>query len=582
MTASRSILKMFSVLFVAVFMLAGVLPARAEESTGTLAASANFLWAGRMGGTGDDGGNSIILDASGNVYTTGQFIGTADFDPGAGIFNLTTAENVYESFISKVDGSGNLMWAKRIGGTGHTLGLSIFVDPAGNVYTTGQFGGSVDFDPGVGTYNLTASGPYPEDRDVFISKLNSNGEFIWAKSMGGNSTDESLDITVDTGGNVYITGEFLGTADFDPGVGAYDMTSAGSFDLFLSKLDSNGSFVWAKRMGSTKQDYSYSIALDANGNVYTTGQFGGTVDFDPGAGVYNLTSSDYFDVFVSKLDSNGNFLFARNIGGAAGAVSVGQGIVVDLDGNIYTTGGFFGTVDFDPGVNTYNLTNIGNSDIFISKLDSSGNFVWAKRMGGMNSESGLSLAVDASGNVYVTGQFRGTSDFDPGAGVYSLTSNGLADIFVSKLDHDGNFAWAKSIGGIYNDEGVGIASDSSNNVFVTGSFQLTADFDTGSGTTNLTSAGGFDIFIARFQNGGIFEDVPLGYWARDFIERLYAVGITGGCNTSPLQYCPEGTVTRAQMAVFLLRGIHTSFYTPPAIGAGSGFGDVPIDYWSGA
>ncbi len=448
-------------------------------------------WAKSMGGADPDyGGSSIALDGSGNVYTTGNFFGTADFDPGAGVFNLTSA-GYGDIFISKLDASGNFVWAKAMGGIGsNDGGSSIALDGSGNVYTTGYFFGTSDFDPGAGVFNLTSAG----FEDIFISKLDASGNFVWAKSIGGAYQDNGSSIALDGSGNVYTTGYFFGTVDFDPGAGVFNLTSAGNYDIFISKLDASGNFVWANAMGGPNYDYGYSIAIDGSGNVYTTGDFDGTADFDPGAGVFNLTSG-YYDIFISKLDASGNFVWAKAMGGAS--FDRGSSIALDGSGNVYTTGNFSGTADFDPGAGVFNLTDAGYGDIFISKLDASGNFVWAKAMGCADPNGGSSIALDGSGNVYTTGYFVGTVDFDPGAGVF-ITSAGLEDIFISKLDASGNFVWANAMGGADSDYGYSIALDGSGNVYTTGCFFGTADFDPGAGVANLTSAGNYDIFVAKY------------------------------------------------------------------------------------
>ena len=184
-------------------------------------------------------------------------------------------------------------------------------------------------------------------------------------------------------------------------------------------------------MGSTLSDNGASIAVDGSGNIYTTGTFTGTVDFDPGAGIANLISAGVEDIFVSKLDASGNFVWAKSMGGTS--PDQGYSIAVDGSGNVYTTGYFLGTADFDPSVGTLNITSIGSTDIFVSKLDASGNFVWAKGIGGATDDFGNSIAVDGSGNVYTTGYFQETVDFDPNAGTANLSSVGGRDIFISKL-----------------------------------------------------------------------------------------------------------------------------------------------------
>jgi hypothetical protein len=445
----------------------------------------------RAGSTTEDQGNAIARDATGNVYITGHFEGTVDFDPGVGTVNLTSAGG-YDIFVAKYTPAGALVWAKGMGGAAMDEGLGIAVDAAGNVFTTGHFSGTADFDPGAGMASLTSAGSF----DIFVSELDSSGNFLFAKRMGGTSLDFASGIAVDASGNVLTTGHFEGAADFDPGAGTVSLTSAGADDIFVSKLDSSGNFVWAKGMGGTSFDQGTGIAVDASGNVLTTGWFIGTADFDPGAGTVRLTSAGSLDIFVSKLDSSGNFVFAKGMGGTS--LDEAHGIAVDASGNVLTTGRFRGAADFDPGAGTVRLTSAGDSDIFVSKLDGNGNFLFAKGMGGTGLDQGLGIAVDASGNVLTTGRFQGAADFDPGAATVSLTSAGSDDIFVSKLDSSGNFLFAKRMGGISFEYGLGIAVDpASANVFTTGSFTETADFDPGEGTANLTAAGSSDIFLSR-------------------------------------------------------------------------------------
>ncbi len=425
------------------------------------------------------------MDSSGSIHTTGNFIGTVDFDPGAGTANLTGGG----IFVSKLDAGGVFVWAKSLG-TGH--GNSIAVDSSGNVYTTGWFEGIADFDPGAGTAVLVSAGL----SDIFVSKLDSNGDFVWAKRMGGTNYDDSRSIALDPlSGDVYTTGSYQGTVDFDPGAGTVNLTSAGGRDIFVSKLDSSGNYVWARSMGGAVEDYGYGIVIDPFNNVFTTGYFKGTADFDPGAGTASLVSAGDKDIFVSKLTGSGSYSWAKNMGGTG--IDAGWDIAVDLGGNVYTTGYFKSSADFDPGAGTATLVSAGFGDIFVSKLTGNGGYIWAKRMGGLNDESGNDIAVDFSGNVFTTGFYSGSTDFDPGAGIVYLNNAGGSDIFVSRLNGSGNFVWARSMGGANDDFGYGIALDTSSNVHTTGSFQGTADFDPGAGTANLVSAGNDDIFVSK-------------------------------------------------------------------------------------
>lgn len=400
--------------------------------------SGNFVWAKQMGGNGLDWANSIAIDALGNIYTTGIFSDTADFDPGPGVFNLAAiaccGSNI---FVSKLDASGNFVWAKQITGPNADEGLSIAVDASGNVYTTGYFAGTADFDPGAGTFTLSS---LVGSEDVFISKLDALGNFLWAKQIGGISTDHGNSITVDAVGNVFTAGQFQGTPDFDPGPGVVLIPTFGGNDVFILKLDASGNFVWVKQLGGSLYEVPRFIFMDGLNNIYTTGNFIGTSDFDPGPGIFNLTSSGVQSFFISKLDALGNFVWAKQTGGTS-ATEVSS-IFVDGAYNIYATGYFNGTVDFDPGIGIFNLSVLGNNDMFVSKLDPSGNFLWAKQMGGViNSVWGSAITVDGSNNVYTTGHFfswggNTTTDFDPGPGTYTMTASNH-DVFVLKLSQGG-------------------------------------------------------------------------------------------------------------------------------------------------
>lgn len=472
-------------------------------SSSTLhAAEGDFVWARGIGGTLDDSGNSITVDSDGNVYITGSFQGTVDFDPGPGDTILVSNGN-YDIFISKMNPAGDLVWARSFGSDLDDEGWGIFVDAAGNVYTTGYFQNTVDFDPGPGVVDLTSVG----HSDIFISKLDNNGDYVGAWAMGGNTYDYGYGIFTDSTGNIYTTGYFQNTADFDPGAGTTSLISNGVEDIFVSKLDSNGNFAWARGIGGAAFDVGLGISRYSSGHLYLTGWFQGTVDFDPGANTNSLTSVGSDDIFILKLDDNGIFTWARSIGGIQ--TDTGQAVSVDSQGNVYTTGWFNGTVDFDPGAGTNNLIAAGpvGSDIFISKLDNDGLFVWAKAMGGQYSDVGYGLTVDSSDNVYTTGIFQDTADFDPSpTGTFNLDSSGGFDIFVNKLDSNGDFVWAKSMGGTSvtpgsGDFGFDIAVDMFGNIYTTGFFRGTADFDPSpTGTFNLDSNGGSeDIFISKLS-----------------------------------------------------------------------------------
>ncbi|MBS4065693.1 MAG: SBBP repeat-containing protein, partial [Chitinophagaceae bacterium] len=397
-----------------------------------------FQWAQGIGGISNDQGRAIAVDASGNVYTAGYFIGNVDFDPGPGQSNLTSYANSPDIFILKLNASGSFAWVKRIGGLSADLVNSMVIDPSGNIYTTGTFQGTVDFDPGPGSLSLISAGM----SDIFVTKLDASGNFIWAKKIGGINQEEAYSIAVDDAGNVCTTGGFTDTLDFNPGPGVTNLIARGGLAAFILKLNSSGNFVWARSMdGDSSVANGTALKFDVSGNIHTTGNFYGSIDLDPGLDTFNVASDSWGDIFVLKLDSLGNFVWGKNIG-----LEESKSITLDVAGDIYVTGSFSG-------------------QIFVAKIDVTGNTIWTKILSviattGMDMSKGHSIVADESGHIYITGEFNGKVDFDPGAGTYSLTAPSQyifyprSDAFILKLDSDGYFQWAKQMGSEFDDAGL--------------------------------------------------------------------------------------------------------------------------------
>ncbi len=476
------------------------------------AADVGFTFAKTIGSTGVDYGTNIATDSSGNIYTTGTFNGTVDFDPSAAVTELT-APLVNSVYMAKYDSSGNFVWAKVVGSRIVNLEdrvvPAVYLDSSDNIYSVGNFTGTVDFDPGAGTTNLTSAvGHY----DFYITKYDSSGGFVWAKQIGGTNDVQPHDIFIN-GSNIYITGIFGGTMDFDPDAGTTNLTASGWVDMFVLKLDLSGALVWVKQYTDPGSHFEQanSITVDSSDNVYVTGEFTGTLDLDPGAGTVNVTASGAtweMNVFISKLDSSGAYVWGKAFIGGIGWDS-GSSLKVDSSGNVYVAGAFAGgTVDFDPDGGTYNLTATAGStqyiaDIYISKLNSSGALVWVKQIGNSGNDGAGSLQLDNDGNIYIAGSFNDTVDFDPGVDTTNLTSNGDDDVFILKLDSSGNFLWVKQIGGTLSDRPLSTRAlyvdPTGDLIYLTGRFLGTVDFDPTAGTSSSTSAGDKDIFLLKLS-----------------------------------------------------------------------------------
>jgi hypothetical protein len=425
-------------------------------------------WSKAFGASGVDEGIGIAVDSSGNVLVTGYFAGTINFGGTA-----LTATGDKDVFVVKFDSAGNHLWSKRFGGPAGTtaMGLDIAADATGNMVLTGFYMTTIDFGGGALTSTTSL-------KSLFIAKLDTGGGHLWSKAYPPSVVAQQANsLSLDAAGNVIVTGFFNGTINFGPDSSTL-LTAAGNSDMFVVKLNSAGVFQWSKRYGAANFDAGRGVAVDANGNIFLTGEFSGAVDF--GGGVLTGQSQD---VLVVKLDPTGAHLWSKRIGGAT--VDVGRYIAVDKSGSLAFTGEFSGTVDFGGG----GLTSTGGQDAFVAKLDSNGNFLWARRVGGAVDDVSWGIAFDPTGNVLVTGYYNGTTILDG----RPLESFGGLDVFVLKLDSSGNHVWSKGYGASGSDQGNRIVADASGNILITGFFTGTINF----GGNNFTSVGGLDIFIAK-------------------------------------------------------------------------------------
>jgi hypothetical protein len=409
-----------------------------DEHAGFLSrfnSSGDFIWARTWGGSGGVNNNGVTVDDSGNVYVTGLFYGAVDFDPGPGV-DEHTSNGVGDIHLTKFDSDGDFVWARTWGGDNIAgdpdIGYEVAVDDSGGIYVAGIFQGPADLDPGPGVDEHTSDGTA-----VFLSKFDSNGDFIWARTWECVMRDNVGGIAVDGSGAIYVTGYFYYTQDFDPGPGIDNHTPVDGHDAFLSSFDLDGNYNWARTWGGPNDEYGCGVTVDSLKNIYVAGQFQNTADFDPGPGVDERTSCGGDDIFLSKFKPAGEFMWALTWGGLANDGA--HGVSVDSLDDVLVTGDFWGTADLDPGQGTDNRTSNGKEDAYLIKLDSEGNYLWARTWGSSSVDKGNKVVTDGSGNSYVCGRFVGEVDFDPGLGIDNHFSNGGADAFLSKFPPDGNW-----------------------------------------------------------------------------------------------------------------------------------------------
>ncbi|MBL4861582.1 MAG: hypothetical protein JKY09_01000, partial [Crocinitomicaceae bacterium] len=463
--------------------------------------SGNYVWAKNMGGTiGEVWSYKIALDPDDNIHLAGRYKDTVDFDPSYITENLITSNASGDAFIAKYDVSGNYVWAKSISGGNTEKCRGLAIDDSGNMYITGNFGATVDFDPSIGVANLNS-----QDGRIFLAKYDPLGNYVWAKNISGsNVSQSSWGIVLDKSGHVHITGHFIDVGDFDPSPTINNLTAGSPYiNAFVAKYDASGNYVFANVLGALDYDLSYEegqgIVVDSDGSTYVTGNFKGTVDFDPSTGTANLVSSGSNDIFIAKYDASGNYIWAKNIGGIDD--DFGYSIAIDNNGDLIIAGNFKDTVDFDPSGGLSYMTAT-NSDVFLAKYDASGNFIWANNIIGSSVVDVGNIVLDTNDNIHIIGSFRETADFDPSVGQALLFSEGSNDVFFAKFDNSGNYIWAKSIGAWDNDLGYDIDLDTNGNVYITGSFRGTVDFDPSIEVVSITSSGGDDSFIAKYDASG--------------------------------------------------------------------------------
>lgn len=475
-------------------------------------AQVSYQWVKAIGSTATDIAKGIAVDGTGNVHVTGQFGGTADFNPfGSGVATLAKT-GLFSCFVAKYGSDGNILWKNRVSPSGFSdfaLGTGIDVDGSGNVYITGSFIGTIGFSLSA-TDSLTSVGV-----DGFFAKYNANGVFQWAKRFGGADEDAVSSIVVDgSGTGVYITGYFKNAnANFSNLIGTIDtiLINAGNKDIFIAKYGTDGSFKWAKGIGGSGEDIGAAIATDAYDTYVTiTGSFQGSVDFNPGGLPETLIALGAKEAFFTKYLIDGSLGWAKNIGKSGSSNSAaGTGIAI-YQSKVFLTGAFKGIIDFDPNGGTLDSMSIGLQDIFFAQYNlSDGSLGWAHHIGSsynIMTDSAIASAIsaDTSGNIYLTGSFEGKANFNPLQGGDTLESAGVGygDVFFAKYDGDGGKKWARSIGAENTDIGYGIAVDNSENVYLTGIFEKTVNFDP-TGIAKRTSSGNFgeDIFIAKYSQG---------------------------------------------------------------------------------
>lgn len=400
---------------------------------------------------------------------------------------------------------GKHLWSKRFGpqvpsGTAYSQLRDIEPDSAGDVLVTGIFTEKIAFD----AQTLTSEGV----TDVFLGKLSgADGAVIWSKRFGDSSGQESVSTALDATGNVLLTGFFFGSIDFGGG----PLVTSGESDVFLAKLDGNGTHLWSKRFGDSNFQESTSVVVDSAGDIFLAGSFAGTINLGGGA----LTSAGNKDIFVAKLSGvDGAHLWSKRFGDSKAQENAA--LAIDSAGNLLMTGSFAGTIDLGGGP----LTSAGGRDIYVAKLDgASGAPLWSKRFGSTEDQLVSSISAVGTESILI-GSYYGAFALE---GI-NLTSAGLTDLFCARMDESGKPVWAKSFGDAAPQVGADVTTDDLGNVLLAGSFSGSIDLGGGS----LATDGSTDALLGKLDGNGEHQ------WSKRFgddgIQSATAIAHDGQTN----------------------------------------------------
>lgn len=462
-----------------------------------------FEWVKQFAGPGYVDGIDISTDHTGNVVMVGNFSLQVDCDPGVDSAIATYEGYFGTGYVVKLNANGEYLWSAKQGHIEDFASVThVATGPTGSIYIAGEFVDTVDFDPGPSEYNLFSDGviippqgPAPPllIADKYIIKLNSDGVFLWANMFDDAGPDEIHGLAVDPWDNLIVAATLAPSTLILSQSDTVDVGTEGSGAI--CRFTSNGNLDWVKRPGTPNYCVPKSIDVDDFGNIFTIGSFVDSLDFDPGTDALVLSSVDDQDVFFSKLDSTGALMWAKTAGG----INDDQGLTVRVttDNSAIALGSFKNSIDLDTILNA-DYQGYYTTDLFIVKMNQSGDFQWARQLQGMGYPSTCTMDVGNDDFPVIMGWSGVDSDLDPGTGSLTLGTAGRA--FMLRLNESGSLDWAV---GFYDGGGnapvfKSLSIDNGYNIFSTGLFYATEDFDPSINTFNLQTSNGYsDGFVLK-------------------------------------------------------------------------------------
>ena len=455
-----------------------------------------WQWGKDANSSNPEGAWDVAYDTfSGNAYVGGSFQGNLSAVYGS---SFTSSYGNLDGFLAKYDPSGNVLWAIKLGGTNVDEVRGVATDGTGNVYVTGYFSGTADFDPSAATFNLISSG----GQDGFLAKYSSTGTFIWAAKFSGSGDEDSWKMSADANG-IYVTGSYQTPAvtfgSYSSVITKSTTVTDSQYNMYGAKYNSNGTVQWVISGGGDKDDIGYNVIADAN-SIYFIGSYNDDITFNNSSGIAGsilpAQQNNKTQVYILAVTQLGVLSWQTNItSNTGGDMVAGTGITQDAT-NLYVTGYFDGNINFkypSPTL-TQNLSGGGSLDLYLAKLSKTGTFIWntAATGNGNGEQIGRTLEVDGSGNIILGGCYTNGLNYTA-AGGPNFTASGAHDIFITSYSPTGSFLWSTRAGGNTRDYLNGMAVDDAGAVFVCGE----SDGQMVIGTTTLTSGGGKNVFVGK-------------------------------------------------------------------------------------
>lgn len=449
-------------------------------------------WVFTSGGAQTQSGTVCEIFADGSILNGGFFQGQTNFYPGDNTPRISRGGR--DIFVQKVDTNGITQWVVTFGGKGEERLTDMAIDGDGNILLAGSFTDTCDFDPGSGTAIGISNG----QTDMFLVKLNANGNYLWSRRFGGVSEDEINGLAVDSGGNIFIGGYFKATVDFSTNTTPNFQHSVNAFSGFVMMLDNLGERQWFRKFGNGTNDLTVKNLEFINSKLWVSGVHSeDSINFGSALVPVWVYSSEPQQTFILQSDLLGNTIRVDTFRSTVTILDLQS----DNQNNILITGYFRGTADFDPGAAIYQVTVNGlKNDAYLLKLDSNTNFLWTKifKSDMLASTYGEKVRTFETGDILFMVLFEGDVDFDPSSGIVTKSTNGNYDVAIVRLNESGQFNWVHTFGGTGYDYGNGLSVEE-DKFYVTGSFRSTVDFNPG-GPPYLLTANGSDAYLIKFGN----------------------------------------------------------------------------------